>query len=58
MWFAYFLGGLMLIGVIVLLSSLFWKNKTGKEMRESCFAYVALLAVALLIAYLISKCTN
>lgn len=58
MWFAYFLGGLMLIGLIVLLSTPFWKGKTGKDMRESCFAHVALLAVALLIAYLISKCTN
>lgn len=36
----------------------FWKNEAGNDMCESSLAHVALLAVALLIAYLIRRCSD
>lgn len=48
---------LVAYALFLLITSLFWKNETGKELRRSCLAHVALFGACALLAYILSKCT-
>ena len=49
--FIYFICLLMILGVIALFSSLFWKNEAGHAMRKSNFWHIAILAISGLLAF-------